>query len=337
MPNAYCLCPDFLVEKISDPSVFTNVFICHLINEDHQIIIDDNEELIALYQEKAAERNNETFRTLQVWLTLIDRGNGKILHSAPSSNCNVVDETYRYIYNITAASPTTFNKAIIANDNIRYAEFIEDLSRQHINLYNLQNLNRRNELSGSNLCYHELDKNILWILQRLQRSYNNKKSEDELNDYVRDLLKAQKYSVSDQSREGVSSSGVGTGELDLIIEDDGILYSIIEPMKLKSLDKGYIDTHYKKLLINYNPLCVKRTFLITYYTGDNLSSWWGKYIDYIESIDDGYFGDLINIGNVEVGDTGIPNIKKLNHHMLVNQNEHIACIHYVVKIPKEIR
>ncbi|WP_272675389.1 hypothetical protein [Providencia sp. PROV092] len=337
MPNAYCLCPDFLVEKISDPDIFVRVFIDHLINSEHQIVIDEREQLFEVYQTKAASKGQDAFSNLKVWLSLLNRDNGKLLITRNGNSNHIVDnEFYEFIYKVICFSPTTFNKSIVANDNNSYQGFIDDLRRQHIMLLNVQNLLQSRRPSGSNLSYDELDKNLKWNLQRLQRSYNSKKTEDELNDYVRDLLKSQLYEVCDQTREGVSSSGNSTGELDIIIEDQGVIFSIIELMKLKSLDKNYLDIHYKKLMVNYNPTCVKRSFLVTYYLGENISLWWDRYVEHISNIDADFFDGRFVIGNVDVMDTELINIKKLVHHMYV-QDEHIACIHYAVMIPKDIR
>lgn len=146
---------------------------------------------------------------------------------------------------------------------------------------------------------------------------------------------SKRYEVRDQTREGISSTGISAGELDIAIEDNGNLISLIEPMKLASIDSAYINLHYTKLLRNYNPLMVKRTFLITYYEGSRFESWWDRYKAHVTllnaetlSIDPD-----IEFDSVEDINSRYPAIKKLIHHFRLGR-EHFACIHYAVKLSR---
>ena len=72
-------------------------------------------------------------------------------------------------------------------------------------------------------------------------------SENQRNDYIRDLLKTEKYDVKDQTRRGISAIGKSAGEVDILIEEGGLPVTIIEALNLDSLDTNYLDRHLDKV------------------------------------------------------------------------------------------
>ena len=80
--------------------------------------------------------------------------------------------------------------------------------------------------------------------------------EDERNTYIRDILKARKYIVADQTRSGISAGGKQAGELDLDIRMEGdIPWTIFEALNLSgkgAAQIAYWDGHLEKLLDHYN-------------------------------------------------------------------------------------
>ncbi|HGF8886976.1 TPA: hypothetical protein ACJCWE_000434 [Yersinia enterocolitica] len=332
MSNAHCICPEFISNNIGKHGVFESVFIGNLLNSSDQIVLDREGRIILEYFNSVKD-NTSAFMFMQAWKAMLDSSdNGKVLLTSVAERPNIRD----VVYNAISQASTTFNKSIITHDNNNYSKYINELNRQRINLLNLQNVSRPSiELSThKKVNYDELDLDISWILQRLVRRYTNSKIKDEHNDYLRDMLLSKKYEVKDQTREGLSSTGRGAGELDLVIEDRGDIFSIIEPMRLKCIDTKYINIHYKKLIHNYNPLMVKRTFLITYYEGKKFGEWWRKYSDHIgnlvasELIPD----SEITFTKVEQIETKYANVKKLCHHCIDNSSgEYFSTIHYAVK------
>ncbi|BEM23908.1 hypothetical protein V6294_06330 [Serratia marcescens] len=333
MPSAHCICPDFLSRNISDPMIFQQVFLGSFLTTDDQIILDAEGRLLLEYMESVREEQN-AFGFFKTWRALLEnRTDGKILLTPGTTQQNVKS----LIIDIVSRAVTTFNKSIVVHDNNNYSPFISELNRQRISLLNLQNISGQNIINAlrKKVTYDELDYDLRWILHRLTRLSNRGRTEDDYNDYIRDMMLSKKYEVRDQTREGISSSGLSAGELDLAIEDNGELFSIIEPMKLTSVDSNYINLHYTKLLRNYNPLMVKRTFLITYYEGSRFEDWWVRYQEHIHTLDN----NSLNIepetvfGNIEIHGTDFPTIKKLIHHFSCG-NEHFACIHYAVKLSR---
>lgn len=330
MPNAHCVCPEFISNHISDPLVFNNVFIDVLISSDDQIILDREGRLINEYTESVKD-NVGAYELLKAWQTILNgRKDGKVLLASSLINGDATD----VVFDLITKAPTTFDKRIITHDNTKYERYINELNRQRISLYNLQNLTPSVilDLLRKKVSLDELDSDIAWILHQLARTNSKGQTEDDYNDHVRNMLLSKKYEVKDQTREGVSSSGIGAGELDLVIEDKGLLFSIIEAMKLNSVSSDYINQHYKKLITNYNPLQVKRTFLVTYYGGGKFNEWWDRYTNHIkdlgrENLD---LPNEIGVGEVESLHTPYISLKKLVHHFTIG-DEHFACIHYAVK------
>lgn len=112
-------------------------------------------------------------------------------------------------------------------------------------------------------------------------------SEDNINDYVRDMLINRGYEeIRDQTRHGLSASGKSAGEVDLLISKAGKEAALIEGLKLNCVNRRYIDSHIKKAIGNYNVLG-SATFLLAYVDVDDYESFWMDYLEYLESYDFG--------------------------------------------------
>ncbi|WP_421239652.1 hypothetical protein [Aeromonas enteropelogenes] len=335
MSEALCICPNFISKHISNISTFTSVFMGSFINSSIQIVFDQAGR-IKLEHLNAVQNDPSAFELYKVWSNAIEiEGTGKILNAAVANPAS--SDIKSLIYNTISIAPTTFNKGVVVYDNNEYAEFVDELRRQRIELLNLQNLTPQavNRLSRCDITYYDLEHDLAWVIQRLSRLSNRGLTEDDYNDYIRDLMLAKQYEVKDQSREGYSSSGVSAGELDLLIENKGHLFSIVEAMKLTSLDSTYINTHYQKLMRNYNPLSVKRTFMITYYEGSRFDGWWSRYVNYINELSPELIGldSEANVTHVDELETPYLGLKKLTQHFTIN-HEHFACVHYAIKLSR---
>lgn len=130
---------------------------------------------------------------------------------------------------------------------------------------------------------------IISILLRLTdfRSKIINENEDDINDRLRESLISSGYSINDQSRGGFSGSSVGVGERDLVMMNQfGQQATLIEAMCLNSVVKKTINTHYDKLINNYNTQGNSFDFLITYAKVKNTNSFWDKYQQNFNNIRD---------------------------------------------------
>ncbi|MBD5144107.1 MAG: hypothetical protein HDT22_10965 [Ruminococcus sp.] len=117
----------------------------------------------------------------------------------------------------------------------------------------------------------------------INATYNESSKENEMNDYVRDMLKfARNFEIMDQSRHGLSTMEKGAGSVDLLVSKNGNEVAIIEGLILESVEKSIISSHINKAIINYNPLS-KPVFLLSYVKASNYSSFWDKCFSYLSN------------------------------------------------------
>ncbi len=173
---------------------------------------------------------------------------------------------------------------------------------------------------------------LSYILHLLARTKTKGSLEDEYNDHVRNMLRCKDYNVNDQGREGESASGLGAGELDLVISQSGFLAAIIEAMKLSSISQSYINEHYRKLVTSYNPLQVSNTVLLTYFTGNKFDEWWPRYVQHIKGISKTALGLGRNdrIVRTDIIDTPYAHLKQLIQYLQIS-GEIVKCAHLCVK------
>lgn len=117
----------------------------------------------------------------------------------------------------------------------------------------------------------------------LNHLYNSSSSENTMNDYFRDMLKAKGYAeAKDQSRHGISLSGKDAGEVDILLTKAGKEIAIFEGLKLNCVNGSYIDQHIDKAIINYNALGTA-TFIVGYINASNFETFWDNYCEHIKS------------------------------------------------------
>ncbi|WP_455793492.1 hypothetical protein [Clostridium butyricum] len=118
---------------------------------------------------------------------------------------------------------------------------------------------------------------------KLQRNFIYKNaSEDQRNDYIRDILETNKYSVKDQTRQGTSNSGKASGEVDILIHEQGIPLTIIEALNLDSFKVDYLDTHIDKVY-KYDTLGNPYNFIISYVKVKDFKVFMDKYYQHIKN------------------------------------------------------
>lgn len=333
MYYSHCISPEFLGLHMKNMDNFMSVFMGVLMQPQNQIVLDEagiieQQYLLSLDNDKSA------FLLYQTWERAIksDMFQGKILLSTPNTSTSIYD----YVVSAISCAITTNDKSILTTNNNLYATAISILSRQRIHLLGASQLTPQTSTSaiGKHMSFTKLDYDIAWSLERLVRLHRKGHTEDDLNDLLREYLLAKEYEVKDQTREGISTSGKNAGELDIIVEHNSSMFAILEAMKLNQTNREYTLTHYKKMLVNYNPLDVKRLFLITYYDGKKFDLWWDSYTTFVESIEYTTLNpeaENTTFTNSEIVDTKFGNVRKMLHHGLAN-GEQFSIIHYAVKL-----
>lgn len=132
-------------------------------------------------------------------------------------------------------------------------------------------------------------------------------SEDERNDYIRDMLDREEYVIKDQTRRGLSASGISSGEIDILVEKDNVPFTLIESLNLNSLNKDYLGKHLNKIY-TYDTTGNQFNICLVYAKCKEFASFWEKYCDFVkqheypyplissdESINQEYVGSEIKI------------------------------------------
>jgi len=126
-------------------------------------------------------------------------------------------------------------------------------------------------------------KDLLRVYIKLQSAilYRNV-SEDERNDYIRDLLSMKGYFIKAQTRRGYSTSGKSTGEIDIFVELDDMPFTIIEALNLDSLNKNYLNTHLDKIY-SYDITGNKFNVCLSYVNIVDFGAFWERYCDHVST------------------------------------------------------
>ena len=148
-------------------------------------------------------------------------------------------------------------------------------------------------------------------------------TEDDRNDYIRDMLGQFNYVIKDQTRRGLSSTGISSGEVDILVEKDKLPFSIIEALNLKYLDKDYLAKHLRKIY-TYDTIGNLFNVCLVYAELKDFVSFWEKYCNFVksfkypypllpcdETLDNEYEGSEIKIMTTIHNRSGIPT--KLYH------------------------
>ena len=108
--------------------------------------------------------------------------------------------------------------------------------------------------------------------------------EDIRNTFLATVLRYLPYTVMDQTRRGISSTGKSDGELDLDIRKfKDVSWTICEALRIHDGSKTDWNGHLDKLMINYNPNGLRFLILLTYVDDVNnrFDSIWKDYKSHI--------------------------------------------------------
>ena len=116
--------------------------------------------------------------------------------------------------------------------------------------------------------------------------------EDKRNRRIRDDLQMLGYDVKDQTQRGLSGTGRGIGELDLLLYNGRKEpWTIIEALRVSSGAKTDWNNHLDKLVANYNYFGASCLYLLTYVDSDedDFQRIWDGYQRHIPKINPGKF------------------------------------------------
>lgn len=135
-----------------------------------------------------------------------------------------------------------------------------------------------NEIDIEQMLFSE----VMRCCERVQADNSIKDSiEDEINDRFRDLLDANKYiDVRDQTRQGASSTGKRAGEVDILVRIGKKPISIIEALRLTSVEEDKISEHIDKIY-KYDTLGYRFNFIISYVKIKDFDRFWNGYKQFV--------------------------------------------------------
>lgn len=166
-----------------------------------------------------------------------------------------------------------------------------------VNVFNADKLNSVDKTMKIETLFDSLIDACIKIQRNL--IYKNV-AEDLRNDYIRDILqtagKNEGYEVNGQTRQGISSCGKATGELDLLVEDKGRPIAIIEALNLDALRTSYIAEHIDRIY-KYDTTGNVINFILSYVTVKNFEKFWDRYVKFVSSRE--YQVPLISIEKFE--------------------------------------
>lgn len=106
-------------------------------------------------------------------------------------------------------------------------------------------------------------------------------TEDERNDYIRDMLGQYDYVIKDQTRRGLSSTGISSGEIDIYVEKNRVPFTIIEALNLSSMNTDYLAKHLNKIY-TYDTIGNQFNVCLVYAKLKDFASFWEKYTDFVK-------------------------------------------------------
>jgi internalin A len=219
-----------------------------------------------------------------------------------------------------------------------------EVSATGVTVHKLLGLYRIDSPEPDNNPMYSLDKilsDLIEVSSRMLERKFQKKIEDFINDDLVDLLRTKGHSISDQTRSGVSGSGKGSGELDIMIRrTNGIPITIIECLRLDSCGSKnmVVAEHLIKLLSKYDTHELQRKFIIVFGEAERFDNLWLSYSEYIKNLgSNSDYGDkypisgfsirndLHNFSNMKVG---------ISRHE--NNGETVEVVHLMLNMNKNI-
>ncbi|ENK2255950.1 hypothetical protein AB3A94_000911 [Vibrio alginolyticus] len=323
--NAYCFCPDFIEDVLNDIEFFHEKLIPSTVSSKHHLLLDKNEELWLAYLERL-EGNPSAYLLFTQWETLLKRKTNKFLLSNKEIEGKIEPKD---IVDVAISTPATAHRFIVTDDNNSFVNDINRLNENGVRLLHqgIFQDSAQHQHTQRDYTHSQFYDDVIRALSLVAMSRASR-LENEHNDHLRDLLSMCHYNVYDQTRAGESSTRLSIGNLDLAIKHNHNWVTILEPLRLSSVDTEKIVLHYNKLIDNYNPLGIEHTHLIIYYTGrnENFASFFIRYKNKIQTLDTTQFDGEVSFGELVEKDTIYANIKSFIQSGTINGNR-FQCFH----------
>lgn len=243
---------------------------------------------------------------------------------------------------IKSMSPHLFNYTFVkrvGTDNT-FKTIPCEISATGVNVHKLIGLYKIDSHEPDNNPMYSLDKilnDLIEVGSRILERKFQKKIEDLINDDIVDLLRTKGHIISDQTRSGISSSGKGAGELDIMIRmNNGIPVTIIECFRLESCGSKntIVSEHLTKLISKYDTHELKRKFVIVFGEAERFDNLWTNYIQYIKNLNSNNdYGDKYPLSGFSVRDDlhSFANMKVgISRHD--NNGESIEVVHLMLNM-----
>ncbi len=208
-------------------------------------------------------------------------------------------------------NPHLFNYLFVKRIGIEnnFKTVLCEVSAAGVNVHKLLGLYRIDSPEPDNNPMYSLDKilnDLIEVGSRVLERKFQKKIEDLVNDDIVDLLRTKGHNISDQTRSGISGSGKGAGELDIMIRmSNGIPVTIIECFRLESCGSKnvVVADHLIKLLSKYDTHELKRKFIVVFGEAERFDNLWINYSEYIKNLDSNYeYGDKYPLSGFSIRD-----------------------------------
>jgi len=212
---------------------------------------------------------------------------------------------------VNSKNPHLFNYLFVKRIGIEnsFKTIPCEVSATGVNVHKLIGLYRIDNPEPDNNPMYSLDKilnDLIEVGSRILERKFQKKIEDLVNDDIVDLLRTKGHNVADQTRSGISGSGKGSGELDIMIRmNNGIPVTIIECFRLESCGSKnvVVAEHLAKLLSKYDTHELKRKFIVVFGEAERFDNLWINYSEYIKNLNSNYdYGDKYPLSGFSIRD-----------------------------------
>lgn len=162
------------------------------------------------------------------------------------------------------------------------------------------------------------------------------KKENDLNDLLVNYLDMSEYYVKDQTRQGISEGGKDAGELDALIEHNGLPCVILEALKAEKHETGKLKTHIQKAITKYDPNGCPVVVIVIYYAGENfVQDCYDKLVLYLDQYD--YpFERIGEITQIKTGLAETIHMLQCLRRNIEQVNMHFICSHLIKQNPEAI-
>ena len=165
----------------------------------------------------------------------------------------------------------------------------------------------------STFNYDKLLTDLILISKQILKNVNTLEFEKEnhINDKFISYLEVQKYNIAGENRVNQGN------ERDIIVKDENQSEkTIIEALRITSIQKDYIKEHYTKLIGRYDVMGHSVGYMLIYVKNKNFKDRWNGYKTYLSEFTTFEDTDISDVSNIKVGKSKEDD--KLIYHLFIN-------------------